>query len=373
MVYKKPVLAFLVGITQSKISTPRFTASTMSSGVPTPIKYLTLSFGILQAILSKTLFLSSEVSPTDNPPIAYPSKPIFIKPSNDLSRKSSYIPPCIIPNRLLFSLVIEFFESLPQINDKSKELGAIKIAEGVMATANRVKNNEIVKFSSHGYEKETILEKTATIYFTVNQSNVRYSQKSSNEIKELKEFARLGYKTKNIEIASFASPEGTLVINDKVSDNRSKSTFNYAKRLMRQIKIDGYNNDAVYIKSSVGEDWNGFNSLMQSSKMKDKSKVLNVVRNQKDPQKREEAIRDMSEIYDAIENDVLPKLRKATITIRSYQPKKSDEEIAELSFSDPSKLDIKELLYAAHSNKDNEQKIKIYNTINSLVNVSTSF
>ena len=105
---------------------------------------------------------------------------------------------------------------------------------------------------------------------------------------------------------------------------------------------------------------------MQSSKMKDKSKVLNVVRNQKDPQKREEAIRDMSEIYDAIENDVLPKLRKATITIRSYQPKKSDEEIAELSFSDPSKLDIKELLYAAHSNKDNEQKIKIYNTINSL-------
>lgn len=252
------------------------------------------------------------------------------------------------------------------INDKSKELGAIKIAEGVMATANRVKNNEIVKFSSHGYEKETILEKTATIYFTVNQSNIRYSQKSSNEIKELKEFTRLGYKTKNIEIASFASPEGTLDINDKVSDNRSKSTFNYAKRLMREIKIDGYNNDAVYIKSSAGEDWNGFNSLMQSSKMKDKSKVLNVVRNQKDPQKREEAIRDMSEIYDAIENDVLPKLRKATITIRSYQPKKSDEEIAELSFSDPSKLDIKELLYAAHSNKDKEQKIKIYNTINSL-------
>jgi len=252
------------------------------------------------------------------------------------------------------------------INDKSKELGAIKIADGVMATAERVQDNERVKFSDHKYEKETILEKTATIYFTVNQSNVRYSQKSSNEIKELKEFAKLGYKTKNIEISSYASPEGTLDINDKVSENRSKSTFNYAKRLMRQIKIDGYNNNDIYVKSSVGEDWNGFNNLVQSSKMKDKSKVLNVVRNQKDPQKREEAIRDMSEIYDAIENDVLPKLRKATITIRSYQPKKTDEEIAELSVSNPSMLDIKELLYAAHSNQDKEQKIKLYNTINSL-------
>ena len=252
------------------------------------------------------------------------------------------------------------------INDNSKELGAIKIADGVMATATRVQDNEIAKVSTHNYEKETILEKSATIYFTVNQSNVRYSQKSSSEIKELKEFAKLGYKTKNIEISSFASPEGTLDINDKVSDNRSKSTFNYAKSLMRKIKIDGYNNNDMYLNTSVGEDWNGFNNLVQSSKMKDKSKVLNVVRNQKDPQKREEAIRDMSEIYDAIENDVLPKLRKATITIRSYQPKKSDAEIAELAIADPSKLDIKELLYAAQSNTDNSVKTTLYNTINTL-------
>lgn len=252
------------------------------------------------------------------------------------------------------------------INDNSKELGAIKIADGVMATATRVQDNETAKVSAHNYEKETILEKSATIYFTVNQSNVRYSQKSSSEIKELKEFAKLGYKTKNIEISSFASPEGTLDINDKVSDNRSKSTFNYAKSLMRKIKIDGYNNNDMYLNTSVGEDWNGFNNLVQSSKMKDKSKVLNVVRNQKDPQKREEAIRDMSEIYDAIENDVLPKLRKATITIRSYQPKKSDAEIAELAIADPSKLDVKELLYAAQSNTDNSVKTTLYNTINTL-------
>ena len=252
------------------------------------------------------------------------------------------------------------------INDNSKELGAIKIADGVMATATRAQNNETAKVSAHNYEKETILEKSATIFFTVNQSNVRYSQKSSSEIKELKEFAKLGYKTKNIEISSFASPEGTLDINDKVSDNRSKSTFNYAKSLMRKIKIDGYNNNDMYLNTSVGEDWNGFNNLVQSSKMKDKSKVLNVVRNQKDPQKREEAIRDMSEIYDAIENDVLPKLRKATITIRSYQTKKSDVEIAQLAIADPSKLDIKELLYAAQSNTDNSVKTTLYNTINTL-------
>ena len=255
-----------------------------------------------------------------------------------------------------------FATATATMNDNSKSLGAVKVAEGVMATATRVMNNEVPAVSEHTYEKVTVLEETAVIYFTVNQSNVRYSQKSSDEIKRLKEFAKLGYETKNIEISSFASPEGTLDVNDKVSDNRASSTFTYAKRLMKLLKVDGASNDDLYIQSSKGEDWRGFNKLVNSSDMKDKSKVLNIVRNQKDPQKREESIRDMAEIYDAIEDDVLPKLRKATITLRVFEPKKTDEEIASLSISDPAQLDIKEMLYAASLIEDNSIKKTIYNT-----------
>lgn len=256
-----------------------------------------------------------------------------------------------------------FATAIATMNDNSKSLGAIKVAEGVMATATRVKDSEEPAISNHTYEKVTILEETAVIYFIVNQSNVRYSQKSSDEIKRLKEFAKLGYETKNIEISSYASPEGTLDINDKVSDNRGESTFNYAKRLMKKLKVEGANNNDLYIKSSKGEDWGGFNKLVNSSDMKDKSKVLNIVRNQKDPQKREEAIRDMAEIYDAIEDDVLPKLRKATITLRVYEPKKTEEDIVSLSIADPSQLDIKEMLFAASLIEDNSIKKTIYNTV----------
>jgi len=256
-----------------------------------------------------------------------------------------------------------FATATAKMSDDSKSLGAIKIAEGVMATATRVKDSEEPAISNHTYEKVTVLEETAVIYFTVNQSNVRYSQKSSDEIKRLKEFAKLGYETKNIEISSYASPEGTLDINDKVSDNRGESTFNYAKRLMKKLKVEGANNNDLYIKSSKGEDWGGFNKLVNSSDMKDKSKVLNIVRNQKDPQKREEAIRDMAEIYDAIEDDVLPKLRKATITLRVYEPKKTEEDIVSLSIADPSQLDIKEMLFAASLIEDNSIKKTIYNTV----------
>ena len=240
-----------------------------------------------------------------------------------------------------------FATATATLNDKTKSLGTEKIAEGVMVTATRVANNEIPSIAAHTYEQETILEETATIYFSVNQANVRYSQKSSEDMKRLKEFAKLGYKTHSIEISSFASPEGTLDFNDKVSDNRAKSTFNYTKQLLRSLKVDGARNNDLYIQSSKGEDWGGFNSLVKASQMKDKSKVLNIVRSQNDPQKREEAIRDMAEIYDALEDDVLPKLRKATITLRAYQPKKTNEQIAALATENPTLLDNKELLFSA--------------------------
>ncbi len=252
-----------------------------------------------------------------------------------------------------------FATATATINDNTKSLGTEKIAEGVMATATRVINNEVPAIANHNYEHETILEEKATIYFSVNQSNIRYSQKSSDDMKRLKEFAKLGYKTHSIEISSFASPEGTLDVNDKVSDNRAKSTFNYAKQLLRNLKVDGARNNELYIQSSQGEDWSGFNSLVKASQMKDKSKVLNIVRSQNDPQKREEAIRDMAEIYDALEDDVLPKLRKATITLRAFEPKKTDEEISALAIENPVELDNNELLFAAELTNDD---MTIYTT-----------
>ena len=53
-VYANPVLADLVGITQSNISIPLFTAPNISEGVPTPIKYLGLFLGIIDTMLSRT-------------------------------------------------------------------------------------------------------------------------------------------------------------------------------------------------------------------------------------------------------------------------------------------------------------------------------
>ena len=251
--------------------------------------------------------------------------------------------------------------AIAKLKDKEKVLGPVTIADGVIATSTRVLDNEELANNNHGYEHETILEETATIYFLVNKANIRTTEKSDADIKKLKAFVKNGYKTHSIEIKSFASPEGTINMNDNVSDNRMKSTLSYTKRLLRNLKVDGARNADLYTETSIGEDWAGFESLVQASDIKDKRRINKIVNSVEDLELREQQIRDLSEIYDALENDVLPQLRKAIIVIRSFEPKRTDEEIATLSTTTPEVLDVKELLFSATLTDDATTQEGIYN------------
>jgi tetratricopeptide (TPR) repeat protein len=258
--------------------------------------------------------------------------------------------------------------AIAKLKDKEKVLGPINIANGVIATSTRVLNNEELANNNHGYEHETILEETATIYFLVNQANIRTTEKSDGDIKKLTAFAENGYKTHSIEIKSFASPEGSVNMNDNVSDNRMKSTLSYTKRLLRTLKVDGARNTELYTETSIGEDWAGFESLVQASDIKDKRRINKIVNSVEDLELRERQIRDLAEIYDALQDDVLPQLRKAIIIIRSFEPKRTDEEIAALSTTTPEVLDVKELLFSATLTNDAETKKGIYNKAVELYN-----
>ena len=46
-----------------------------------------------------------------------------------------------------------------------------------MATSTRVQNTEDLAFAKSNYEKETILEESAIIYFLVNQSQYKNNRK----------------------------------------------------------------------------------------------------------------------------------------------------------------------------------------------------
>ena len=269
------------------------------------------------------------------------------------------------PKMKISTLTLEAVaKSNDQFNDRTVKFETITLANGIKTTSKRIIDNDIPKIANHGYETETILSESAVLYFLVNQSNIRTTEKTDEDIKKLKNFINSGNEIHSIEIKSYASPEGSVKTNNKVSKNRLASTENYTKKLLRKLKV----NSELFTIKSFGEDWQGFNMLMKDSRIKDKKRITKIVNSISDLEEREMAIRDMAELYDAIEKDILPQLRKAQVTVKSYQPKKSKETIKRLSTESPDSLSVEELLYSASIESSDLSKIKIYESVKKIYN-----
>jgi Tfp pilus assembly protein PilF/outer membrane protein OmpA-like peptidoglycan-associated protein len=275
------------------------------------------------------------------------------------------------------------------LKKKSVDLTDIKIGDGVIYTSERIIITPELKYQSalgtgtniivanHGYEKETFVSKEAVIYFQVDKSNLDLklplNKKPENkaQIDTLIKFIQSGLKVKDITINAWASPEGEEARNQNLSTDRSKVAKKwfdaqiaaYKKAKAKELKVK--EKDVVIelpevVLGALGEDWTGFMSAIESSNIKDKSTILNVVRSQSDVTRREQEIRNMTVIYKEIEDEILPALRRAVLNVKCYEAKKSDEKIATMAVATPDSLDSKEIFYAASLTNDLSTKENIY-------------
>lgn len=278
------------------------------------------------------------------------------------------------PEMMLSELHVEAIGSQ---GSKTLSFGDIKLANGIIATSERVGGDEEVEIAAHGYQKEVIITKMANLYFDYNSSNLSMSQKLNklqqniDQIEALKTFIEQDWKIKDVTINAWASPEGELTINTKLSDDRGKVAENWFVKYMdgldkskakeMKVKVDEIKREYTLNLESKGEDFDGFMSSIQASQIPEKQAIINVIKMQPSKLQREQEIKNMTVIYAEVEA-ILEPLRRSEIVVSCYEPKKTDEEIAELAITDPSQLDEKELLYAATLTEDIDTKLKIYQT-----------
>ena len=79
-----------------------------------------------------------------------------------------------------------------------------------------------------------------------------------------------------------------------------------------------------------------------------------------DPAQRESEIKNISAVYKELANTILPQLRRSRLTLNYEIIGKSDEEITKLASSNPSELNVEELLYAATLTSDPAKQEAIY-------------
>lgn len=253
-----------------------------------------------------------------------------------------------------------------------------KIADGLIMTSKRLNNVEKLLLADHGYKKDIVASEIGIIYYIVNKYDLNLSYKLNKDEKAKEILAKMnahiakGWEFKDVDIDAWASPEGEESLNQGLSEKRAATGQKYVqdeynkfiKELAKQTgkKPEELKKEIKFNLKPHGEDWDGFMKAIQASDIKDKNIIANVVNSQTDLSKREQEIRNMTVIYKEIEEDILPPLRRAEISINCYEPALSDDEIAQFATSSPDKLNMSQLLYAATLTTDPNAKLNIYKT-----------
>lgn len=247
---------------------------------------------------------------------------------------------------------------------KEIQIPAVKVADGVIATSELYKKTLLSDGGCQAvdsFQRVKTQKQEANIKFLVNQANLRKSELKNNSVTEFVKMLkkinadREGFNLSNVEVQAYASPEGGFKFNDKLAGKRQNVSEKYVKDQLKKTKMNA-NIDAHY----TAQDWDGFQRLVQASNLQDKDVILRVLSMYKDPEEREQQIRNMSAAFRELADGILPELRRSRLIINYETIGRSDDQIKEQYNADAAKLSADELLYFASLQDTQADQEKVY-------------
>lgn len=263
-----------------------------------------------------------------------------------------------------------------QLGDDAVDLPAQKLADGIITTPELVKYGVgIDNKSKDGSMTGKVMTSTVTmdpvieafeqaiVYFDLQQSSLKYTEWSKAEVKKLLDVIEEKSKNedtdlKNVQVASYASPDGPEDMNKRLVDGRGDAAQQKLNAELKRKKIEELEKESFLVRETTPEeDWDGFKRQVEDSEMKDKDLVLRVLSMYSDPQVREKEIKNISEAYTELKSDILPQLRRAVMKAVFETKARTNEQMVSMALSANSfKLSQKEFLNAANVCQDLAKK-----------------
>lgn len=199
------------------------------------------------------------------------------------------------------------------------------LAVGTIITPYRTKETDKLVYE---VSKKPIPEsRSARIYYVINKSYIRRSEKRKEEVEQLRDFAdREGFVLRGVRIVSAASPDGEYDLNKNLAKERSDAALSYVNQDLRDQGIESIQDSAFFARSNIDEDFDGLKNMLRQSDIKGRSKMLSILNSNAPKDVKEKRLREI-ETFEYVLENIMPKLRYSEITYTGYSRQRSIEEL----------------------------------------------
>ena len=224
-----------------------------------------------------------------------------------------------------------------RIGNKAVKVPEVKVAYGIVATSELYKTTlktAQAAIAPDAFQRIQEQKQEANIQFLIQQANLRKSELKNNSMQE---FVRL--------------------LEDRLANQRKVVTEKYVDQTLKTT-----HNQAPIDAKYTAQDREGFQELVKASNIQDKDVILRVLSMYKDPEEREQQIKNISAAFKELADGILPQLRRSRMTINYQVVGRDDNQIQSQMASDPSKLSVEEMLYCATLMESADREEKVYKT-----------
>jgi Flp pilus assembly protein TadD/outer membrane protein OmpA-like peptidoglycan-associated protein len=247
-------------------------------------------------------------------------------------------------------------------NGEFQRIAEIELANGVSTVQELADLGGQPAIAPDNFQRNTVISQQARILFLINSANVRPGQLTNDEVKALEKFIAENTgdakKTVNdVNIRSFASPDGPVKLNDRLSQDRARNTESALDKKYAKKPLPG---NLGFEVEALGEDWEGFRELVQQSDIPDKNLILQVLNMYTDSERRDAEIHNMSAAFSVLKEKILPELRRSKMQVNVDVAGLTDAELRAAVSQNLNNLNLEEMLFAATLFDNNAEKQRIY-------------
>ncbi|MEX0966348.1 MAG: hypothetical protein WD077_03855 [Bacteroidia bacterium] len=230
---------------------------------------------------------------------------------------------------------------------------------GTITTSLSVKPTD--SFFLGGSTKPMRRDKKAIFYYQINRSILRDTTTQKEQVKDLLTFiSDTNNVVDGISITSYASPDGEVAFNSRLSEHRTNAAYRYMVRELRKRNIDRYNDTAFYRRASIKEDWEGFRRSVSNSNLENKNEVLQIIDSRDlSNEQKEERIRRAG-TWDYLAENIFPPLRRSEVTMHTYGNIRDLDTVRAAGDRALNNLNQQEVLVYAFNHPDTSVKLNAY-------------